>query len=511
MELEFETRPLSFLRQCVRGICRQEQTQDVIVSDTSPDATEVVYCCAQAVVRSKTCRDGSIELTGGVQASALYLTEQDSEPRKLEAYLPFMLRLDNPEITEQTQVIFDCRVCSAEARLVNSRKMLFRAEVAAQLCGYLPQECRIALLTETPQQLQLHCRSYPLLCRTETAEKSFLVSDDSQISGSAAAESGNAAAVQLVSATVMPVITEQRIVGSKAVFKGTLAVRILYIGSDGALYTAAPQLPFSQYCQLAGDYDDDPLTVGLTVTGCDVQLQSDSAGITALISVDLLAQCIVSQQTTLPFCDDAFATSGTLNPEWSDYCFDCRLDRQALRLPLRESLRCEGIQRVLDTAILPGFARAERCETGVKVSVPVGIRVLGYDGNGKLVGASGSAQVETTVCAADSTELQVSVLPIQDLYVSAGDGAAEVRCEIYLDTETNARECLRSLSGGTLDPADLSAVQRPSVIVKAVPAAVSVWEVAKQYSTSICALCDANQISGEEIEAGTMLLIPIES
>ena len=119
--------------------------------------------------------------------------------------------------------------------------------------------------------------------------------------------------------------------------------------------------------------------------------------------------------------------------------------------------------------------------------------------------------METTVCAADSTELQVSVLPIQDLYVSAGDGAAEVRCEIYLDTETNARECLRSLSGGTLDPADLSAVQRPSVIVKAVPAAVSVWEVAKQYSTSICALCDANQISGEEIEAGTMLLIPIES
>ena len=36
MELEFETRTTAYLRRSVHGVCRQEQTQEVIVPDASP-------------------------------------------------------------------------------------------------------------------------------------------------------------------------------------------------------------------------------------------------------------------------------------------------------------------------------------------------------------------------------------------------------------------------------------------------------------------------------------------
>ena len=49
MELEFETRTTDYLRQSIEGVCRQEQTLEVIVPDASPDAARVVYCGAQAV------------------------------------------------------------------------------------------------------------------------------------------------------------------------------------------------------------------------------------------------------------------------------------------------------------------------------------------------------------------------------------------------------------------------------------------------------------------------------
>ena len=81
MELEFETRTTDYLRQSIEGVCRQEQTLEVIVPDASPDAARVVYCGAQAVVRSRECRSGAIELTGGIQAGAVYLTEADGAPR----------------------------------------------------------------------------------------------------------------------------------------------------------------------------------------------------------------------------------------------------------------------------------------------------------------------------------------------------------------------------------------------------------------------------------------------
>ena len=38
MELEFETRTTDYLRQSIEGVCRQEQTLEVIVPDASPDA-----------------------------------------------------------------------------------------------------------------------------------------------------------------------------------------------------------------------------------------------------------------------------------------------------------------------------------------------------------------------------------------------------------------------------------------------------------------------------------------
>ena len=41
MELEFETRTTDYLRQSIEGVCRQEQTLEVIVPDASPDARSI--------------------------------------------------------------------------------------------------------------------------------------------------------------------------------------------------------------------------------------------------------------------------------------------------------------------------------------------------------------------------------------------------------------------------------------------------------------------------------------
>ena len=170
MELEFETRTTDYLRQSIEGVCRQEQTLEVIVPDASPDAARVVYCGAQAVVRSRECRSGAIELTGGIQAGAVYLTEADGAPRTLTAWLPFTLRLEHPAAKDDTQILMDCRVLAADARLVNSRKILFRAEVGAQIMGFAADRIELPLLKQTPPELQLRCRNYPLPLPAETAD-----------------------------------------------------------------------------------------------------------------------------------------------------------------------------------------------------------------------------------------------------------------------------------------------------------------------------------------------------
>lgn len=65
---------------------------------------------------------------------------------------------------------------------------------------------------------------------------------------------------------------EQGLVGSKAVLKGTANLQITYLDNENALRTLSFSVPFSQYCQMEGDYDqDETLESVLLVTG--VQLE----------------------------------------------------------------------------------------------------------------------------------------------------------------------------------------------------------------------------------------------
>lgn len=114
---------------------------------------------------ARECRSGAIELTGGIQAGAVYLTEADGAPRALTAWLPFTLRLEHPAAKDDTQILMDCRVLAADARLVNSRKILFRAEVGAQIMGFAADRIELPLLKQTPAGA-FSCAAGTIPCRS---------------------------------------------------------------------------------------------------------------------------------------------------------------------------------------------------------------------------------------------------------------------------------------------------------------------------------------------------------
>lgn len=501
--MEFETRTTAFLRRSVDGICRQEQTQEVIVPDSDPDASRILYCCAQAIVRSKTCAAGSIQIAGGVQICALYACETDEIARAVDAYLPFTLRLDHPAAGEDTQALLDCRICAADARLVNSRKILFRAEVGAQILGYSSASADIPLLKETPRELQLRCRTYPLRLPVETAEKSFLLSEELPL------PAGQIAAEKIAAVSVLPEITEQRLAGSKAVFKGTLQVRILYFAADRSLNTFSQSLPFSQYCPLQADYDEDAMQLLPLVTGCDAQLLTPSGASGFLLSVNLLAQCLVWQTVTRTFCEDAFATRGELKPEWYECTFDCLLDRQVQTLPLREAVHSEALRSVVDSALFVDFPRTTRTPQGLQITVPANVHILGTDAEGALCGAAGNLEASAELPAGEGADCIVLAQQEPDGYAAPAPGGAEVRGGIALDVCACAEQTFRTLSGGRIEPPAAETARRPSVVLRSVPSGTQVWDIAKEYRTGMAAICAANALTGEEIEAGGMLLIPM--
>lgn len=500
MELSFETRPVRYLGHILHETGRQEETAEVIVPDSCPDVERVVFASASALLRGTECRAGSVLISGGIRASALCVPEDGTSPQKLDAYLPFSLRMEHTAIAERAQVFPELFVRQADARLVNSRKILFRVDLGCTLDGYEQKELTVYTLQSPPPQLQLRTQTYPVLLPTETSEKSFTLSDEMEL------PSGRAQPTEILSYETRPEVTDCKVVGSKAVFKGNLCLHVLYRNAEGGLGVWERQLPFSQFCDLTGDYEQAQMDAQVVVTSAELELDASDAH-RLLLSVGMTVQCVVSDTLTLTLTEDAYAVGAVLEPEWTQYDLECRLDRQTLRDAVRQQIGGE-IAGVVDTAVYLDAPYLERDGGAMRVKAPMTLRVLYQDASGALQGTAvkSEAAVETALC--ENARCFASAFACGSSVQAAADGA-EARTEVTFRLSCSAAQQLQTLSGGTLELCTERDPERPSVVLRAPRGRESVWEIAKQYGTTVQAVKEANHLDSELVEEGQLLLIPM--
>lgn len=501
MELSFQTRPLRCLGQVLHETRAQEETAEVIVPDSCPDVERVVYCAASVVVRGHECRAGAVTVSGGIRASALCMPEGESAPRTIETDIPFSLRIDTPAAAERLSLILSAKVRQVDARLVNSRKVLFRVEIGCTADGYAPQEHTLYTLEDAPRALAVQTQTYPLLLPVEVAERSFSVADEPELPG------GRPFAAEVCAYDTCVRVTDSRIVGSKAVFKGHIGLHVLYLSGDGSLNTWEEQIPFSQYCELTEDYSEAPLAVTMLVTGAELTPDGAGEGRRFLLSVGLTAQCVICQSVPLTLIEDAYAVGGTLQPEWKQYSFACELDRQTLTEELRTQTP-EQAERVIDCAAYTDFPYAERADGLLRVRAPVCVHVLYRDAAGALQGACVKAEsaCETALCEQARCTAEAASCAC---FAQPNAGGMEVRAETRFELMCSAAQELRTLCGGELTLPPTKDPDRPSVILRACRAEERVWDIAKRYGTTCEAVCEANALETQEVPAGRMLLIPL--
>ena len=115
MELAFEQKQASCLRRTAHLALAQEQTQELIIPDSMPDASRTLICYAQPELQSKTSRAGSLLVTGNLRTSCLYADETGGV-QLLTAELPFTVKLESADLQETTQTVVRCTVRSADSR-----------------------------------------------------------------------------------------------------------------------------------------------------------------------------------------------------------------------------------------------------------------------------------------------------------------------------------------------------------------------------------------------------------
>jgi len=430
MEIQFQKNAIGYLKTLLRQQQKQEQTQQIRLSDAMPDVGSVLGCWGQILVRSKEWRGDAVSVTGGVMAWVLYAAEGDGKPCCADAWIPFQMKWDMDGAERDGTMEVHTQLCHIDARMLSDRKLLLRATVGVEMEAMLPSSMLLYTPVELPPEVQVLQRTYPMLLPAEAGEKQFELEQALEI------PPDGARVHKLVRYRVRPMLIEYKIVADKLVLRGNAEIYVLYMDELGKLHRRSWLVPFSQYTQLEGEYDQDAqVSVCFELTQLELEpTQADALN----LKLGFAAQYVIQAQQNLTVAEDMYCLGRELKPEFEELLLPAVLQKKTQQLRA-ETAAPEGT--LLDASFEMDLPKVSRTEVAAETKLEGVFETLYQDDNGEL--RSASCRWETSVAdpVGEAADYCVRVIP-----GAVAEQPMGVETELQMETVTVAGTPLRQIT-----------------------------------------------------------------
>lgn len=505
MELNLEREHINCYSPVLESEVCGEETLEAIVPDACPDIARIVDAGGSVCLTGKQVRDGVAVVSGTVLGWVLYQPEGGQDLCRMEVKLPFSMQTEASQLHTQTQITASPRLRSMDARALNPRKILVRADLAVVLQAYDPEEltlCR-AIRCDAAEGVQQRTVQHTVYLTAAVQEKEFTFYDEIHLSA------GPAGKAQVLCIRADAQCEESRIIGSKLIFKGEAAVQVRYlVGSE--LCSMRCSIPFSQIMELdgVGEGADCDLSVCLT----DVEwVQAGEDGRTLNVTLELLGQAVVRDNVPITVLQDCYSTACKLSVHQEHYTVEQLLDHSVRPQSVRELLETDGpVKSVIDARVNVFGMERLRQESGERVSAQLRISVLYLDERDELqmlncpMTVSGSLELPANGACRCSCHCPGEVFSVP------AAGGVEVRFTTEFRCLVTGKRSVPVVTGVAPEQSGEEVRGRqPSVVLRAAVLGEDLWDIAKSCSTTQECIRKANALDeGEPLPVGQMLLIP---
>ncbi len=496
MEVNLKREAIQYCTPVYSDTLSREETLETVVSDTLPDIARILDVDAAVYLRSKTLQQGSIRIEGSIRGTVLYIGEDSERLQKIETELPVVFSAEAEGAEDTDTMAANVCVSSADAKLLNPRKIQFRAGVCAAVVVYRSVTAELPAEAEQTPGLYTLTDTKTVSFLSGVEEKSFLVSDEAEL------PAGCPPMEKLLGYSHTESVDELKQVGGKMILQGTVRLDTLYLAAgDDAPQHQIFRIPFSQILDIANG-KAELSTVILTSGGCYLEPLSGSDGITSLhLELHLCAQTLCRSETEIRYIADAYSLKST-----------CRLKTDTVRTlgAARPAVLRQSVRETLETPDSPKeivYARVTAAfptcaENGISENICV--RVLYRTQRGSL--SSMSRVLTLTFENGESTGMTLpETARFGEIYAAAGDNAVELRCPVELSINAAAASEFTYVSEMELEENEMTEeTERPSLIVIRL-GTESLWNVAKKFG-STCELIEAANPGA--VNPGDLILIP---
>ena len=497
MQLQFEKEALQCLHTVKRETQSHEQTQEVRITDGMPDIGRIIGAWGQVILRSKEWQRDGMSVSGGTMVWVQYMPEDGGEPQCIESWLPFQIRWTFPETQHDGKIMSQCVLKSVDARSTSARKLMLRTNVAVLGWAMENRECELYSPKEVPDDVQLHRISYPMQLPVEAGEKAFSLEETLNLPPSVPKPE------KVMAYHLQPEITEEKMMGDKVVFRGTAVLHLLYLAEDGGQYAWDFDIPFTQYNELDGEYGEDARVV---LWPCVTALELEKTDDNLNMKTGLVCQYRVSRRTMVEVTEDAYSPRRSVVCQFRDMDLPGILECKTQNIHIQQNSPVDGM-RLTDVQFSPQPVTAGSNDDRTSLELSGNFQMLYYDMEGNLRTASQHWKNQTDFPKGRGCTVDGIFWPSGKAQGNLLSGSAQLSAEGMLMTETmttNALPVVTGLELGELQEAD---PRRPSLILRRTNGQ-NLWDIAKEYGSSVDSIRDANGLSND-LETAQILLIPI--
>lgn len=494
------------------GSNEQSVELDYILPDYYPDIFRVLKCQLSPKVVSYNVSGEKLVCELVAYIKILYVSENSNALNCIEQKMTYTKTIDMGKAVELPDVTTETKSDYINCRVVNAKRLDLRGAITikSKVIGQKKQEVVIDAYGSNIQ-LKKDMVSYPT--KYLSASKTVTLLEDMDMGAS----KPDVDCVIRSEATITD--EEYKIVPSKMIVKGQANVSMLYsCSNDGenSLECMQFEVPFSQIVDVDGLTEDYDSNIDITVISCEITPKPDSENKSITCEIVLSIKCSSVRYDNMEIITDAYSTKYPCKYEKSDTKIDkkplsvCEMHSGKVTLQYSEG----DIMCVYDcwAKVTQITCRYDSEKEKYLFSGNCNCVVMAKNETGRPVYLETDTPFEhyIDIDAADGGYIIPKATITACSYNLTSTNSVEVKAEIRLCGLVYESSTATMISSIEVDTSE-EKQHNSTYALKLYYAQQNeqVWDIAKNYSTSVDAIMDENDLTDGTISIHEMLLIPM--
>ena len=493
------------------GVQEQSVELDYILPDYYPDIFRLVRCELSPVITGYSIIGDKLSYEMRCDIRILYCSENGSVIQSVEQRQSFSKTADCGRMCENAEVTLIPKTDHVNFRAVNKRRLDMRGAVSVRVCikGETSQE---VISDAAGMNIQLKKAPVKYVLKRLNTEKNIQLSEDIELSPA------QPDAVNILNVRCKASECEKKLISGKLLAKGDIGIDLLY-SSENGIEPMNFSLSYSQILDMDELDDSFECTVVPEIISCEITPVTDSDNRIMRCEVEVRLTCKAVRMSSFMAVTDAFST---IYP-----CETVSAEISAEQIPQRsrENFHHSAVlasgenvpQTVWAMWVTPKNINTHIDEDGrtLVVSGMLTYSMAVSDDSGTVTIPDKDDAFEQKFyldCDTDGCTVSAEISANDVSYNITGDGQLTAKADLSADITISSANRINVLTDIIVD--ESTRKQRDGDYAIKLYFGVEnedIWEIAKRCSTDVEAVMEENELEGEKLEKGGMLLIPIIS